>query len=131
MAEVMEAIHYLESIYQDFDKARAFVREAVKFMQVRSENSLTTLREWIAGSAWRDVKLSDDDLRRFLGIRKEIYPCLVSDLCAAGRFPFLQSSGIAACPQTRNLFEKQRRSADPRLERNHWAKRPFGLVVSE
>ena len=107
MAEVMEAIHYFESIYQDFDKARAFVREAVKFMQNRSENSLTTLREWIAGSAWRDVKLSDDDLRRFLGIRKEIYPCLISDLCAAGRFPFLQSSGIAGASADEELVRKK------------------------
>jgi hypothetical protein len=106
MAEVMEIIHSFEPIYQDFDKARAFVREAVKFMRDRSENSLATLREWIAGSAWQDVRLSDDDLRRMLDIRKEIYPCLISELCAAGRFPFLQSSGFTGASAEEELVRK-------------------------
>ena len=106
MAEVMEVIHSFEPIYQDFDKARAFVREAIKFMRDRPENSLATLREWIAGSAWQDVKLSDDDLRRMLDIRKEIYPCLISELCAAGRFPFLQSSGFTGASEEAELVRK-------------------------
>ena len=110
MAEVMEVIHSFEPIYQDFDKARAFVREAVKFMQERSENSLETLREWIAGSAWQDAKLSDDDLRRILNVRKEIYPCLNSDVCAAGRFPFLQSSGLTGASTDDELVRKKQKT---------------------
>ncbi len=110
MAEVMELIHSFESIYQDFDKARAFVRQAVKFMQSRSENSLATLREWLAGSAWQDVKLSDDDLRRILDIRKETYACYVSESCAAGRFPFLQSSGFTGVPADEEVMRKTRKA---------------------
>jgi hypothetical protein len=113
MAEVMEVVHSFEPICQDFDKARAFVREAVKFMQDRSDNSVTTLREWIAGLAWQDVKLSDDDLRRILDIRKEIYPCLHSDLCAAGRFPFLHSGGLAGASTEEEVVRKKPKIGRP------------------
>lgn len=91
MAEVMDIIHSFEPLFEDFDKTRAFVREIIKTMQDRSENNLQTLREWINSSAWSSTKIQDENLRRLLDLRKEIYPCLISDLCAAGRFPFLQN----------------------------------------
>ncbi len=110
MAEVMEIIHSFEPLFGDFDKTRAFVREVVKFMRDRSENSLQTLSEWINSSAWNGTKISDEDLRRLLNVRKEIYTCLISDLCAAGRFPFLQNREFSGSVGDEEVIRKTRKT---------------------
>jgi hypothetical protein len=110
MAEVMDVIHSFETLFGDFDKARAFVREIIKSMRDGSENSLQTLREWINSSAWNGTKISDDDLLRLLDVRKEIYPCLISDLCAAGRFPFLQNKEFTGSAGDEELGRKTQKT---------------------
>ncbi len=110
MAEVMEIIHSFEPLLGDFDKSRAFVREIIKVMRDRSENNLQTLREWIDSSTWNGTKIPDHDIRRLLDIRKEIYPCLISDLCAAGRFPFLQNKEFSGGAGDEELGKKTRKA---------------------
>ena len=110
MAEVMDIIHSFEPLFEDFDKTRAFVREIIKIMQDRSENNLQTLREWIDSSAWNNTKIQDQNLRRLLDLRKEIYPCLISDLCAAGRFPFLQNKEFSGGAGDEELGGKTRKT---------------------
>jgi len=110
MAEVMEIIHSFEPLFEDFDKTRAFVREIIKIMQDRSENNLETLREWINSSAWNSTKIQDQNLRRLLDLRKEIYPCLISNLCAAGRFPFLQNKEFSGGAGDEELGGKTRKT---------------------
>ncbi len=103
MGETMEIIHSFESAFQDFDKARAFVRAAATAMQHRPEKGDEALREWLVTSDWKDVKLSDADLRRLATIPNELYACLVSDSCAAGQFQFLQETDLSGNQSTEQV----------------------------
>lgn len=89
MEEVMGVVLSFEDVFQDFDKARSFVREAVRAMESAPRDTMAALREWAEKSREMYGVLSENHLTRLAGIRAEVRRLLMSDSCAAGQFPLV------------------------------------------
>jgi hypothetical protein len=92
MEEVTGVILSFEDVFQDFDKARSFVREAVRAMESAPQDNMAALREWVKKSHETYGVLPENHLARLAGIRSEVRALLMSDSCAAGQFPLVQAS---------------------------------------
>jgi hypothetical protein len=89
MAEVMEIVHCFEDVIQDFDKARAFVREALKVMGSDSKADVSKARSTLETLGLDTAGLTDKHWNRLLAVTDDIRDLLLSDNCAVLQIPDL------------------------------------------
>ncbi len=95
MAEVMDIIHSFEEVLQDFDKSRAFVREALKAIGGGSRADISKARRQLETLGWNITGFTDKHWDRLLTITDDLRSLLLSDHCAVLRFPDLPEIGGA------------------------------------
>jgi hypothetical protein len=93
MATVMEIVHSVESAFQDFDKARRFVRNAAKLLQADPALKLEQVRRGLEEAGWSTKDVSDAALQLVLNSESDIRRLLLSDTCAVGEFAELPEEG--------------------------------------
>jgi hypothetical protein len=89
MAKVMEIVHFFEEGLQDYDKARAFVREALKIVGKGSKTDIDEARRQVEASGLDAAGLSDSHWERLLTVTDDLRDLLLSDHCAVLRLPDL------------------------------------------
>ncbi len=87
MTAVMDVIRSLEESFQDYDKARLFVREAARMINGDPAADLTTLKSWMTQSGYDSVTINDESLKRLLAVDRNIRTLLMEDACAVVRLP--------------------------------------------
>ncbi len=92
MGEVMDVILSFQEIFQDFDKARAFVRDAMRALESGSLTSKAELRSLAEKSGRVHEGLTDKHLEHLTGISQEVRRLLMTDSCAVGQFPLAPDS---------------------------------------
>jgi hypothetical protein len=96
MAEVMGILHSFQEVLQDFDKSRAFVREALKLLGRNSKADISEARKQLETLGLNITGLTDKHWDRLLTITDDLRALLLSDHCAVLQFPDLpeiQSAG--------------------------------------
>lgn len=82
ISKVMETIRSFEERFQDFEKARAFVRDAVRIMGVDPKPDLRRVLNELTLAGWDQESLNEKELQRLTRIPGEIRSLLLSDTCA-------------------------------------------------
>ncbi|HMK35790.1 MAG TPA: hypothetical protein VK463_12030 [Desulfomonilaceae bacterium] len=86
MTAVMDVIHSVERVFQDFEKSREFVRDAAGMIEVASRPELKQLRLQLETAGWAMQEISDETLARLMDTPSEILRLLMSNACAVGEF---------------------------------------------
>ena len=68
MAEVMDILHSFEEVLQDFDKSRAFVREALKAMGSDSKADINKAQQQLETLGLDHEGLTDKHWDRLVGV---------------------------------------------------------------
>ncbi len=105
MAEVVGIVHSFEEVHQDFDKARAFVREALKVIGSGSKIDISNVRRQLEASGLDTTGLTDNHWDRLLAVTDDIRNLLLSDDCAVLRLPDL--------PEIRSAVDRAEGQAAP------------------
>jgi len=87
ISKVMEIIHSFEAEFQDFAKARAFLRDAVKMMGDDPEPNLHRLSAALEKEGWSQGVSTENALQRLQNIPPAARALLLSDTCAV--FPLV------------------------------------------
>jgi len=95
MAQVMDVLHSVEEVFQDFDKSRAFVRDALKAISGDSRADVGKARQQLEALGWDIAGFTDKHWARLLTISDDLKTLLLSDRCAVLRFPDLPDIGAA------------------------------------
>ena len=82
MGAVMAIVNHFMEWFQDFDKARAFVREALRVLGEHPRENQAALQAWLGESGWNPGKLTEKDLAPLLEVADEVNALLLSDSCA-------------------------------------------------
>ncbi|MBI5572820.1 MAG: hypothetical protein HY914_22945 [Desulfomonile tiedjei] len=82
MGEVMTIINHFLEWFQDFDRARAFVREALRVIGEQPRESKGALQAWLEQSGWNPGKIMEKDLAPLLDISDEVKALLLNESCA-------------------------------------------------
>lgn len=85
--EVINLVRSFESYFDDFFDARSFVRDALKAMQEEQDGNGDALRSYLKTKGWKNVELSEEEISRLKGLRKNVKQLLLSETCAAIRYP--------------------------------------------
>lgn len=86
MARVMGIISFFEDAFQDFGKARAFVRDAMRVVEEDSATDVNKLKSWLQES-YSHVTVSDDDLKRLINVEDDVRALLQGEECAVLHLP--------------------------------------------
>ncbi len=89
MAEVMDVIHVFVEAFQDYDKARAFTRDAVRILKDDPATEVLSLRTQLAAHGWEESLTNDKDLKILFTARDAIKNLLLSDSCAVLDLPYV------------------------------------------
>lgn len=87
ISKVMEVIHSLEAEFQDFAKARAFLRDALRVMGNDPEPNMKRLRAGLEKEGWSPGTETEETLQRLPKIPREVRSLLLSDTAAV--FPLV------------------------------------------
>jgi hypothetical protein len=96
MAEVMKIVHFFEEGLQDYDKARAFVREALKAIGSGSTTDISKARRQVEASGLDTAGLTDRHWERLLTVTDDLRDLLLNDQCAVLQLPDLPEPRSAA-----------------------------------
>lgn len=91
MVEVMRIIHLFDSDFNDFNRARTFVRDVVSAVERDPRPNLKSVRESLKQSPWNPDILTERRLKELQRIDSAVKELLLSDSCAV--IPFLDSLG--------------------------------------
>jgi uncharacterized OB-fold protein len=86
MSAVMEIVHSVKAVFQDFAKARNFVRDAARLAQSDPKLELQQLRKALEELGWAVNEAPDSALEGVMSCPEEIRALLLSDTCAMGEF---------------------------------------------
>jgi hypothetical protein len=89
MAEVLGVVHLFSEAFQDYEKARVFVREAVRSLGDDPNLDVSGLREQMNVRGWNTADVMDEALDRLFHIREDIRLLLLSDSCGVIQFASL------------------------------------------
>ncbi|MGB6066753.1 MAG: hypothetical protein WBG50_18265 [Desulfomonilaceae bacterium] len=113
VAEVMKILHSFEEVFQDFDKAREFVREALRALGDGSRPDVKKAQRQLETLGWTADGLTDQHWGRLLSISGDLGDLLMSEHCAVLQFPGLPDlpvsaveSGEQALPQSGSAAKK-------------------------
>lgn len=87
MAEVMEVIYSFAEAFQDFHKARSFVRDALSEIANDPQPSASKLKSWTDSSGRNPGPLTEKDLERLTSVGERVKTLLLSDSCAVIKWP--------------------------------------------
>jgi hypothetical protein len=87
MASVMGIVRTFEYAFQDFGKARAFVRDAMRVVEEDPSTDVNKLKSWLLESSYSHVPISDDDLKCLTDAEDEVRVLLLGEDCAVLRLP--------------------------------------------
>jgi hypothetical protein len=110
MAAVMDRVHSVEDAFQDFDKARRFVRDAARLIGAQPAPKLDQLRQGLEDAGWTTKDVSDMALERLLNSESDIRDLLISDTCAVGEFAELPAGGEGGKEQSKTTTSKRKSS---------------------
>jgi hypothetical protein len=82
ISSLMEIIHSFEAEFQDFAKARAFLRDAVSIMGDDPEPNLSRIKAALEKVGWNQGVLSDETLKLLPTIPRDARSFLMSETCA-------------------------------------------------
>ncbi|MBI4966302.1 MAG: hypothetical protein HY913_23690 [Desulfomonile tiedjei] len=82
ISKVMEMIHSLEGEFQDFAKARAFLRDALKMMGDQSKPNLRAVRLGLQEGGWNQGDETDRALEELTRLPQDVRLLLLSDTTA-------------------------------------------------
>jgi hypothetical protein len=86
MAEVMEVVHAFEEAFRDFEKARAFVRDALELITKQPKQAVDQILATLAESGWDAAILTQERFRRLANLRPEIRNLLLDESVAVLRW---------------------------------------------
>jgi hypothetical protein len=116
MADVMSTIALFVDAFQDYDKARAFARDAIRTSREHPGTDLAVLRKELETQGWDTTLTQDKDLRDLVDGREAIQELLLNDTCAVLDLPYVSLAGDngalkAGCPistaETGNAGERK------------------------
>jgi hypothetical protein len=87
IAPLIELVHHFEIAYNDFSKARYFLRWTMKKIMEGSGDFVTLARKKLARDSRSPELISDDDLKRLLQIDEKQKELLLSATCAVISWP--------------------------------------------
>ncbi|MDQ7784779.1 MAG: hypothetical protein RDU20_17990 [Desulfomonilaceae bacterium] len=87
MAEVIDIIRCFEGVFQDFDKARLFVGDAVRMLHSEPHADLKKLKSWLERSDYDSAVIDDEKLKRLMTAGEDVRAFLMDDSCAVVRLP--------------------------------------------
>jgi hypothetical protein len=93
MAEVMDVIQLFVEAFQDYDKARAFARDAVRIIKDDPAADVGSLHKELAAKGWDASLTREKDLKTLLLAREETKELLMSESCAVLDLPYLSLEG--------------------------------------
>jgi hypothetical protein len=94
MAKVMDVLSSFEEVFQDFDKSRAFVREALQAIGDGARAEVGKARRQLEETGWDTADLTDAHWKMLSTIADDLRGLLLSDHCAVlRRFPDLPDIG--------------------------------------
>lgn len=79
MAEVMEVVHFFEEAFRDFEKARAFVRDALELLTKHPKQTAEEISPDLAERGWDPAVLTRERVQRLAHLRPEIRNLLLDD----------------------------------------------------
>ncbi|MEW6532442.1 MAG: hypothetical protein AB1473_16545 [Thermodesulfobacteriota bacterium] len=82
MAEVMEVVHLFGEAFRDFEKARAFVRDALDLMTKHPKQTAEQISPELAERGWDPAVLTRERFQRLAHLRPEIRNLLLDDSVA-------------------------------------------------
>jgi hypothetical protein len=93
MADVMSVMSVFVEAFQDYDKARAFVRDAVRIEGASPGTDLTALRNQLETQGWDTHSVQDKDLKVLETAEEGVRDLLLSDTCAVLDLPYVSLEG--------------------------------------
>jgi hypothetical protein len=87
MAEVIQIIGSFESVFQDFDKARSFVRNALEILGDGSDPMVSDLQSWLRGLPLEETEISKLDIQRLVNLDQDVKRLLLSRTSAVIPLP--------------------------------------------
>ncbi len=103
MGQVMDLIRSFEGAFQDFAKARNFVRDALKRMVGISHVEAGLVRSWIEESGGDPTDLTDRNLELLADASPDVRNLLMSDSCAEIQLPIGTDHGETRSEPTSGL----------------------------
>lgn len=117
MAAVMDIVHSVETVFQDFDKARNFVRDAARMIASEPKPELQQFQKSLEELGWEVKDVSDTTFERLLNSSATIRSLLLSDTCAVGEFiESPQGDHRAQGPATKSPIKKGGKGSETRNE---------------
>jgi hypothetical protein len=89
MAEVMDLLHLFVEVFQDYDKARVFAREVVRFVKDDPTVDIAGLGKLLTANGWDMALVQEKDLRAVLSAGEAIKNLLLSDSCGVLDLPYV------------------------------------------
>lgn len=105
MADVMSVVTTFVDAFQDYDKARAFVREALRIEQDRPDADVEGLRKELENRGWETASVLDKDLKALVTSGEDIGQLLLSDTCAVLDLPYVSLEGDNGAPKVVSPFD--------------------------
>lgn len=87
MAEAMRIVESFEPIFQDFDKARSFVRDALEKLGDGSRPMVANVRSWFDALHLENSEISQVDIEKLLNLDQEVQGILLSKTTAVLPLP--------------------------------------------
>jgi len=91
MAAVIELIHEFEAVFQDFQKARSFVRDALQAMNDDQEHSPASIESLLKKSGRWHGQLTEEHFTRLANLDSHMRKLLLGSSFAVPRWPAINS----------------------------------------
>jgi hypothetical protein len=87
MAEVIETVHTAESVFEEFGKARSFLRDAITVLQRQPLSDLNQFRAELQKVGWDPDLVTEELLAKSRKIPDQIRELLMSETCGVFELP--------------------------------------------
>jgi hypothetical protein len=93
MAEVLAVVQTFVEAFQDYEKARSFVREAIRMLADDPTRDAGALRTRLAEAGWDTAEIEEQPLEALFVLSEDIRSLLLSDTCGV-----IQTTGLSLVP---------------------------------
>jgi hypothetical protein len=98
MSEVLKIVQVFLEAFQDYEKARAFVREGMRLRREHPDLDVSALRARLEQGGWKSEALADKTLETLFHVSPEVQPLLLSDSCGVLQEPAVLMAGDNGSP---------------------------------